>query len=74
MGKVIDKGWWPESDPRYQEGWTMSVSLGIKPQSGKPAEKKELPLMSHEDLVRSIQHNHPNLTREEIEEQIRLFW
>jgi hypothetical protein len=47
----------------------MSVSLGMKPQSGKPAEKKELPLMSHEDLVRSIQHNYPNMTREEIKEQ-----
>ena len=31
-------------------------------------------LMSHEALVQSIKANHPNMTTEEIEEQINLFW
>ena len=36
MGTVIDKGWKKDSDPFYKEGWTLSVSLGLK----EPSEKK----------------------------------
>lgn len=36
MGKLIDKGWKKDSDPFYREGWTLSVSLGLK----EPSEKK----------------------------------
>ena len=30
MGKVINKGWKKDSDPFYREGWTLSVTLGMK--------------------------------------------
>ena len=36
MGKVINKGWKKDSDPFYREGWTLSVTLGLK----EPSEKK----------------------------------
>ena len=39
MGTVINKGWWPDSDSRYKEGWTMSVSLGLNQPSEPPLKK-----------------------------------
>ena len=27
MGTVICKGWWPDSDSRYKEGWTVAIRL-----------------------------------------------
>ena len=39
MGTVIDGGWWPDSDSRYKEGWTMSVSLGLNQPSEPPLKK-----------------------------------
>jgi hypothetical protein len=46
MGKVTVKGLWKDSDPRWQEGWTIAVSLGLKEQvkPGKPPEQKAAPL------------------------------
>ena len=40
MGKVINNGWYKDSDPFYKEGWTMSVSLGLKPPSKGQSTKK----------------------------------
>lgn len=34
MGTVTNKGWWPDSDSRYKEDWTMSVSLGLNEPKG----------------------------------------
>ncbi len=39
MGKLIDKGWYKETDPFYREGWTLSVSLGLEPPSKDPSKK-----------------------------------
>ena len=39
MGKLIDRGWYKESDPFYTEGWTMSVSLGMEPPSKERSTK-----------------------------------
>ena len=39
MGKLIDRGWYKESDPFYTEGWTMSASLGMEPPSKERSTK-----------------------------------
>ena len=36
MGTVIYKGWWKDDDPRYKEGWTMSISITQPLESKKP--------------------------------------
>ena len=40
MGKVIREGLWKDSDPRWQQGWTIAVSLGLNEQV-KPEQPPE---------------------------------
>ena len=35
MGTVIDKGWWKDDDLRYQEHWSMSISVAQPLESKK---------------------------------------
>ena len=45
MGTLIDKGWKKDSDPFYKEGWTLSVSLGLKEPSEKKSGKSPDPIV-----------------------------
>lgn len=38
MGKVTWEGLWKDSDPRYNQGWTVAVSLGQKQPEKQPKE------------------------------------
>jgi hypothetical protein len=37
MAKVIYLGWVQEDDPRYQEGWTVSATLGLHERATRDA-------------------------------------
>ena len=41
MGSVINRGSIPEDDPRYKEGITILIPLGIKERSEKDSEKSD---------------------------------
>ena len=41
MAKVIDLRWVKETDPRYQEGWTVSVTLGLNERARQTAGRSE---------------------------------
>ena len=54
MGKLINRGWYKESDPFYTEGWTMSVSLGLKPAS-KERSTKDVEVEGKDPIANAIQ-------------------
>ena len=59
MGTVINGGWWPDSDSRYKEGWTMSVSLGLNQPSEPPSTKSLV-----KSVPKSSQQRQPEIVDE----------
>ena len=57
MGKVVYKGWWKDDDPRYQEGWSMSISIA------QPVEPEKVSLAKAGNTKDG--HNTPDRTKKE---------